>query len=125
MNQDEVMAEKYLHIVQTSPTPGREDEFNEWYENVHVPQILTLPDFVSGQRFRLLAQDPFEGPRYLAVYEIETDDIAATLDTVRNTAPARTKSGAIDISVSVVLTYEAIGELQHSISPAEASTVQE
>jgi hypothetical protein len=119
------MTEKYLHIVQTSPTPGREDEFNEWYDNVHVPEILTLPEFISGRRLRLVADDPFEGPRYLAVYEIESDDIAATLRTVKNTAPARTKSGAIDTSVSVVLTYEAIGELQHSIAPTETSTTQE
>jgi hypothetical protein len=120
------MAEKYLHIVQTSPTPGREDEFNQWYENVHVPEVLSLPGYISGQRFRLVAADPFEGPRYLAVYEIESDDIAATLDAVRNTAPARTKSGAIDTSVSVVLTYEAIGELHHPITPATTpNTIQE
>ncbi len=116
------MAEKYLHIVQTSPTPGREDEFNEWYENVHVPEVLRMPGFLSGQRFRLAAEDPFSGPRYLAVYEIESDDIAATLDTVRNTAPARTKSGAIDTSVSVVLTYEPIGRLHHSAPDATPIT---
>lgn len=112
------MAEKYLHVVQTSPTPGREDEFNEWYENVHVPEVLTMPGYLSGQRFRLISSDPFVGPRYFAVYEIESDDIVATLETVKNTAPTRTKSGAIDTTASVVLTYEAIGDL-HLATDAE------
>ncbi len=118
------MARKYLHIVQTSPVSGREDEFNDWYENVHIPQVLRVPGFRSGQRFQLVTHDPFAGPRFLAVYEIESDDIAETMQTIRMTAPARTKSGAIDTSASVVLMYEPIGEL-HPVATIEAPTTQE
>jgi hypothetical protein len=118
------MAEKYLHLVLTSPTAGREDEFNEWYENVHVPQVLRMPGFLSGQRFRLVDSTPSDLPRYLAVYQIESDDIDGTLETIVATAPTRTKSGAIDISVSIVRTYEPIGELQ-TIPAPETPTTQE
>jgi hypothetical protein len=119
-----VMAEKYLQVVLTSPTAGREDEFNEWYENVHVPQVLRMPGFLSGQRFRLVDSTPSDLPRYLAVYEIESDDIAETLETITATAPTRTKSGAIDIGVSIVRMYEPIGELQTLPAP-ENPTSQE
>ncbi|WP_345634669.1 DUF4286 family protein [Rugosimonospora acidiphila] len=114
---------RYLQIVQTSPSPGSEEEFNEWYDTVHVPEVLRMPGFISGQRFRLVDADPSEGPRYLAVYEIESDDIAATLDTIRDTAPGRTKSTAIDTSVSIVRMYEPLGEPQRRAPAPEGSTV--
>ncbi len=110
------MAARYLQIVETRPTPGREDEFNQWYENVHVPEVLRMPGFLSGQRYRVVDPETSELPRYLAVYEIESDDIAATLDTITATAPSRTKSGAIDVSASIVRMYEVIGE--HHTEPA-------
>jgi hypothetical protein len=100
---------RYLQLVETSPVAGAETEFNRWYDGVHVPQVLTMPGFLTGQRFRLIGDDPAFGPRYLAVYEIESDDIAGTLRTIRDTAPTRTKSPAIDVAQSVVRMYEVLG----------------
>ncbi len=124
------MAEKYLQIVMTSPTAGREDEFNDRYENVHVPEVLRMPGFLSGQRFRIVDPEPVDSeagelPRYLAVYEIESDDIATTLDTITNTAPSRTKSGAIDNSASIVRMYQVIGERRTEAAPEIPTTSQE
>ncbi|HEY0246636.1 MAG TPA: hypothetical protein VGC45_00105 [Gryllotalpicola sp.] len=109
------MAPKFLQIVFTQPSPDSDAEFNDWYENTHVPEVLRMPGFLSGQRFTLVdSNPPFAGPQYLAVYEIESDDIDATLTTITDMAPGRTKSPAIDTSVSVVRMYEAIGERQHA-----------
>jgi hypothetical protein len=121
---------KYLQIVFTSPSPESEGEFNQWYDNVHVPQVLQMPGFLTGQRFRLIDSDTSEGPRYLAAYEIESDDIEETLRTIRDTAPGRTKSAAIDVSASIVRMYEALGERQHTQphdadEPGEPSGPQE
>jgi hypothetical protein len=101
---------KYLHVVFTNPTEGSEDEFNEWYSTVHLPEVLEMPGFVSGQRFKLLDPEHLDGPRYLAVYEIESDDIDATIQMIPRLAPHRIKSPAIDTAVSDVRTYEPIGE---------------
>jgi hypothetical protein len=53
-----------------------DDEFNEWYD-AHLPEILSIPGFVSAQRYRLepVVADAVEPTsyRYLAVYEIEGD----------------------------------------------------
>jgi hypothetical protein len=100
----------YLQLVFTSPAPGQEDAFNQWYDAVHIPEVLQMPGFVSGQRFRLAGPETSTGPRYLAVYQIESDDIDATLATIKDMAPGRTKSPAIDTSVSVVRMYEALGD---------------
>jgi hypothetical protein len=108
------MTANYLQLVLTSPVPGAEDEFNDWYDNVHVPEVLQMPGFLTGRRFRLVSPDPADSPTYLAVYEIESDDIQATLRLIPEMATSRTKSPAIDISVSVVRMYEAIGPQQRS-----------
>lgn len=70
-------------IAYTNPSqPGREDEYNEWYNNTHVPQILALPGFVNATRFKLADKQTVPGKRsrrYVAVYELESDDIDATV----------------------------------------------
>jgi len=78
---------KYTFIALTNPVAGKEDAFNEWYDKHHVPDVINVPGFVSGQRFRL-ADSQFGGEsskafKYLALYEIETDDIAATIKELR------------------------------------------
>ncbi len=78
---------KYTFLALTNPVEGKEDEFNEWYNTHHVPDVINVPGFVSGQRFKL-ADSQFGGEaskayKYLAVYEIETDDVAATIKELR------------------------------------------
>jgi len=77
---------KYTFVVFSNPVAGKEDEYNDWYNRHHIPDVLNVPGFVSGHRFEL-ADTQFSRDekkhRYLALYEIETDDIAATLKELR------------------------------------------
>jgi hypothetical protein len=56
------------------PDAVTDEEFCEWYD-AHLPEILSIPGFVSAQRFRLepVVVDSVEpvSYRYLALYEIE------------------------------------------------------
>jgi hypothetical protein len=65
-------------LVRTAPaTPEAEQEYNDWYDQVHIPQILAaVPAITRAQRFRLLSSHgrPDAPAPYLAVYEIEADD---------------------------------------------------
>ena len=58
------------------PDEVGEDEFNEWYD-AHLPEILSIPGFVSAQRYRLepvvVDDDAPVSYRYMALYEIEGD----------------------------------------------------
>ncbi|MEU0538485.1 hypothetical protein ABZ319_01355 [Nocardia sp. NPDC005978] len=66
----------HLHVTST-PYPDRVDEFDRWYSEVHVPDMLAVPAVKSCSRFRLT--DP-DGPvRFLAVYAVDGDDPAALL----------------------------------------------
>jgi hypothetical protein len=74
---------KYTFVVMSNPTtPGQEAEFNEWYNKIHIADVLNVPGFVAAQRFKLADTQFADGKpahRYLALYEIETDDIKGSL----------------------------------------------
>ena len=68
---------RYLFVVNSNPAEGREREYNEWYSNRHVADLLAVPGVVSARRFVLEEAQPADVPRpfkYLALYEVETDD---------------------------------------------------
>jgi hypothetical protein len=54
------------------------EEFHRWYEEVHVPEVrAAVPGIVDVRRYALTdvsGGDPVN--RFLAVYEIKTDDLA-------------------------------------------------
>ena len=54
-----------------------EDEYNRWYNDQHVPDVLGVDGFVGVQRFKLSAApggpDPYWG--YVAFYEIDRDKV--------------------------------------------------
>lgn len=68
----------HLVIVLSNAAPGREDEFNEWYTNEHIPHVVDrMPGYESGQRYELAADQLMAGQfKYLAVYRIPEDKLA-------------------------------------------------
>lgn len=70
-----------LFVVQTNHVPGGESEYHDWYNSVHIPDILSVPGFVAAQRFELgpvQRRPELDHPyRYLALYEIAGDPRAA------------------------------------------------
>ena len=43
----------HIFVVQVKAVEGREDEFNEWYDNVHIPEALAVDGFVAAHRFKI------------------------------------------------------------------------
>jgi hypothetical protein len=72
----------YRLVALTNPVPGREDEYNDWYDNQHLGDVLNVPGFYSAQRF--VAEDALspEPPthKYMAIYGFESDDLAKTAE---------------------------------------------
>jgi len=65
---------KGILIVHTAAADGRDDEFLQWYGDVHIPEILQLSGFTAARRFTRVGESAHP---YLAVYELEADDITA------------------------------------------------
>jgi hypothetical protein len=85
-------------VVQTNPVPGREDEFNDWYTNQHLADIISIEGWVAAQRFRVSPVQRDVTPPYpygyVAVYEME-GDIRANLDRLTATVPTLYVSSAM------------------------------
>lgn len=72
---------KKILLVFSNPVDGEEDEYNAWYSDHHLDEILAIDGFVLAQRFRLvdgkMTRDTPDAPyRYLAMYEVESIDVA-------------------------------------------------
>lgn len=83
-------------IALTTPLPGKEDEFHDWYQNTHLPEILALPGGVSAQRFKqvakLMGNDTNE---WLAIYDFECDDPMTVLGAMGEAAQSGKMTPAI------------------------------
>jgi hypothetical protein len=85
---------KGIMLVQTRPSdPAREDEYNKWYAGTHIPEVLAVPGVTGVRRYKLHGADG-AGPAYLAIYELDAEDLA---DPVRALG-ARSASGQVQMS---------------------------
>jgi hypothetical protein len=76
------MSHKYTMIVYTSPAEGREDDYNKWYDDVHLGEFCALPGVINGTRFKVEGK-----PQYAAIYELSAhpDEVMAAMnDGVKN-----------------------------------------
>lgn len=84
---------KWLFIVECNcSNPDREADFNEWYNNIHLPDMLELPAVVRADRYENINPDEGEG-KYVALYEIESDDIQKTIDDTAEHIQEKAKQG--------------------------------
>jgi hypothetical protein len=106
---------KYKMIVFTNAVEGREKDFNDWYQNVHLKQIVSIKSFGTAQRFRFhtnIVPGGTDPARYMAIYDIETDDIGAALREMNELA----ESGRMPLPDSmdthiIGAVYEEFGEV--------------
>ena len=71
---------RYAMLVLANPVPGLEQEFNDWYTNIHMGDLVQLPGWTGAQRFRIVSslnpRPTTQGYRhgYLIVWDQEGSD---------------------------------------------------
>jgi hypothetical protein len=55
-------------MVMVDIAPEMDTDFNAWYEEEHVPDLMGMPGFLNAGRYQAIKG----GPRYLALYELES-----------------------------------------------------
>jgi hypothetical protein len=90
------MSHEYTLIVYTSPAEGREEEYNAWYDDIHLPEFIALPGVISGRRFQVTSPGGDGKPAYAAVYEL-----SASPDEVMAAMNAGIKDGTVRMSDAV------------------------
>lgn len=103
---------KFRVLVLSEPREGKEDEFNNWYENQHLDEVLASTGWTRAQRFRLGTEAGAACPLpYLAEYEAEAPDADSVLQTLNDTRPQRAQSDSINRRTAGVWIFEETGEV--------------
>jgi len=89
---------RYILSVSSRAVPGREADYDEWYDNIHMGEVCALPGFVSCERFRALDMEGRATGECIAHYQVETDDPAALLQSLFAATPTMRLTDAIDAS---------------------------
>lgn len=66
------MAKGILYVESEPDSADEADAYHQWYDHTHMKEMLGIDGLVSARRFAPLGEGPF-----VAVYEIEADDLAA------------------------------------------------
>lgn len=85
----------HLYLAFSAALDGKHEEYEAWYDGQHMPDVLGVPGFISAQRYDVVGRRPREttrGYQYLTVYEIDSDDVDATIGDLRS----RVAAGAIN-----------------------------
>jgi hypothetical protein len=105
-------------MVYSNAAPGKEKEFNTWYDRIHAPIVIEGGDFVWAQRFEL-SPEQFAGNgtpalktrQFMVIFAIETNDIKASLAEVnkRLSFPRNVQSSSMDGSSLQAVSWKALG----------------
>jgi hypothetical protein len=63
----------FVYAVFFTVPAGRADEFDRWYEEDHIPALLTCPDWLAVRRFRIVSGEP-QPFTHLALHYLATPD---------------------------------------------------
>ena len=69
------MTKYYYFAFSDCNDPSREDEYNDWYSNTHIPDMLETPGMIRATRWMAADARDKSIRKYLALYEFEADDL--------------------------------------------------
>ena len=104
----------YILTTFSLPVKGKEAEYNQWYDQIHCQDLLKIPEIKTAQRFRPLPHPGLPQSPFLAIYQIETGDIAGLMTGMQNGTYEMRLSDAIDPTSVTLQVYEVMGEKQIS-----------
>lgn len=70
------MARGILYVASRPSSPERTQEYNDWYDNVHLAEVVALKGIFGAKRLKPVQDD---GP-YVALYELEGDNLEAIIE---------------------------------------------
>jgi hypothetical protein len=109
---------RYQYVILAAAVPGREAEFEHWYDEQHLADVVNIEGVVNARRFRIVDQKVTNldapGWRSLAIYDIESEDPQAVLATISAAAgtdampltEAMTRTGLVQLLVQQVSAVE-------------------
>ena len=113
------MARGILLVLSKPKSPEVDQDYNDWYDNVHLPEILALAGFKSARRFsmsdsQLASQGGYASvstrfpSHYVAVYEVEADDVNTAVQSLTDAGPTLNQGKAFDYDSALAVFFEEI-----------------
>ena len=110
MNQ--TTARKHMVLVLTEPAEGQTEEFDRYYEQDHIDEVLTTTGWTTGQRFKLADEVGAPCPLpYLALYEAWAEDAPSVLKTLNDTRDQRAQSRSLNKRTAGVWVFAETGPM--------------
>jgi hypothetical protein len=78
--QGKTTLKTFYLLVFSDPAENREEEYNHWYDSQHIPDVLRVPGFVSGRRFRVVDNETpgTTIPSYMVRFKFRSYDLDTT-----------------------------------------------
>jgi len=111
---------RYQLLALTNSLPGEEAEFERWYDEQHLPDVLRVPGIVSAQRYRAAAGLQGNSPwKFLTLYELDTETPGAVLEELGRRAGTTLMplTAAMDASTSGAMVLECAGDVRRRTLP--------
>jgi hypothetical protein len=104
----------------TNAAEGRHNEFNEWYNTVHMQEALAVPGFSTAERFRRHKQNSGQPtPQYMALYGLDADSAEAAGAILKGLGSAKlARSDSMAPGGAVMSFFEVISEKVMAPQPA-------
>jgi hypothetical protein len=104
--REDYVVGKYLMVVGSSALPGRDADYADWYEKIHLDEICVLDGVSSGRLYEKIEESPTDpGPTLWGVYELEADDPTTVLAEIGRLARSGEMKMPDSIDVSSAKTY--------------------
>jgi hypothetical protein len=100
-------------VALTTPLPGKEAEYHDWYQNTHLPELVNMFKMRGAQRYELVAKlMGADANQYLAIYDIECDDPMAMLGQMGAAAQSgkMTPATTQDMGTTYTALFKEMGE---------------
>lgn len=110
----------HIILALTNPVPGKEAEYNHWYDTIAMPTYKSLPGLIPLGRFKAVDVPhlyPFEMDnqfKYLSLYYFLADDPEVFMQTLKNAFANRPEyefSPHVDTSVFCEPIFAALGDI--------------
>lgn len=88
---------RYVHVVTSKALPGRHDEYDRWYADEHLPEVLAMiPSYVACTRYVSANAQPDGRPLFVALYEVEADSPEQVRSDLTAAAPRFSVTDSLD-----------------------------
>lgn len=105
---------RFKMIAMSKPMPGRDAEYHDWYQNTHLPQVCAFPGVLGAQRYvEAAALAGGDDRKFMAIYDIETDDLGAVLGAIGKASADGTLTptpDAVDAAGMYCVVFTELGE---------------